>query len=219
MRRAHPPHTSQWSFFLEQGGNRYAYDASPLRFYFSGKVSRPRIYEPITHRGQYLNPSVRKSASDLKKDYQIMDEITAPYDYAMDIRIWIDYLKALYDEHLNNPDSHQDISRGLAKLSIGIAESLENRWHDRRHWEYMGHIATHFWTGEVDHDMYDVPRQLYDMAVEEAQPFRASRLLPTFDVETEGKSYVYRIIAGMGNVGPWHLLSFQRKPKRIRPTI
>ena len=210
---------SQCVFFIEQDGTRYACEALSLDILIARRIRRPRIYEPISHRGRLLSDEERKSAIELKQEYRIMDEVTAPYELAMDIQQWLDYMKEAYNEYMNDPETHREVSRRLARGGVYAVESIRNRWYDRRRWEYMGHISIDLVSGKIDHDMYDVPRQLYHSAVAQAQQFAQVLRLPDFDVEQEGNSYMYRIIAGVKSGGyeesPSHLLTFHRKPKRV----
>ena len=211
-------HLSFWHFFLEQDGARYALEKFDIDVIARGQTKRPRIYEPITHRGRFLSATERRTSTSMKQDFRIMDEITTPLEYTQNWQMWIDMVKSIYDEHFNNPDTHRPISEGLSRLTINAAEAIEGRWYDRKRWEYMGHIAVDLVTGEIDQDMFDVPYELYWIALNRAYSYTRLGLLPNIDEETEGKSYVYRILAGLSREGPSHLLSFHRKPKQVRRT-
>ena len=207
-----------WSFFIEQDGTRYAYEHIDIDALMTGKTRRPRIYEPVTHRGRFLGDTERQTSTSMKQDFRIMDEITTPLEYAQNWQMWIDAVESIYDEHVNNPDSHQTISRGLSRLAVNATEAIEGRFYDRRRWEYMGHIAINPLTREIDQDMFDVPYELYRIALKRAESYTRWGLLPNIAEEVEGKSYMYRILAGLSREGRSHLLSFQRKPKRVRRT-
>ena len=211
-------HLNHWKFFVEQDGSCHAYERLDLSTLAKGKTQRPRIYEPITHRSRWITPTERISAQPIKGDFRIMDEITAPFEFVQNYQTWLDNITAIYDEHFNDPDIDKQLSRGLARLTVAATEAIESRRYDRRRWEYMGHIAMNIFTGEPDHDMFSVPDQLYQMALANAEAYVTYGLLPNFEVEAEGKHYMYKIIAGLSRETRFHLLTFQRKPKRVRPT-
>ena len=81
----------------------------------------------------------------------------------------------------------------------------------------MGHITVHLMTGEMRHDMYDVPYQLYDLAVREAR--NRSHALPDFEMEHEGRTYIYLARTRAMSGPPRHRLTFYRKPRRMQRTI
>ncbi len=211
-------HLNFWHFYIEQDGTRHAYERFDVSAFADGKTQRPRVYEPVTHRSRWITPTERISAQSMKEDFRIMDEITAPFEFVQNYQTWLDNVTAIYDEHFNDPDIHRQLSQGLARLTVTATEAVESRWYDRRRWEYMGHIAMDIFTRELNHDMFSVPDQLYQIALENAEPFARYRLLPNFEVETEGKHYMYKIIAGLSRETRFHLLTFQRKPKRVRHT-
>ena len=211
-------HLNFWQFFVEQDGTCYAYERFDVSAFADGKTQRPRVYEPVTHRSRWIDPRDRITAQSMKEDFRIMDEITAPFEFAQNCQTWFDIVTAIYDEHFNDPEIHQQLSRGLARLTVTGTDAIESRWYDRKRWEYMGHIAMDILTRELDHDMFSVPDQLYQIALANAEPFAAYGLLPNFEVEAEGQHYIYKIVAGMSSETRFHLLTFQRKPKRVRPT-
>ena len=211
-------HLNFWQFFIEQDETLYAYERFDVSAFADGKTQRPRVYEPVTHRSRWITPTERISAQSMKEDFRIMDEITVPFEFVQNYQTWLDNVTAIYDEHFNDPDTHQRLSKGLARLTVTATEAIESRWYDRRQWEYMGHIAMDIFTRELDHDMFSVPDQLYQTALANAEPFGAYGLLPNFEVEAESKHYMYKIIAGLSRETRSHLLTFQRKPKRVRPT-
>ena len=78
----------------------------------------------------------------------------------------------------------------------------------------MGHITVHLITGEMRHDMYDVPYQLYDLAIREAR--NSSDGLPRFEMEHEGRTYIYLARTEMISDPPRHRLTFYRKPRQMQ---
>ena len=213
------PSVTHWKFFIEQDGSRYGYEDFDLFAFIECKKGIPLIYEPITHRGQYIPPEDRTVSDGLRKEYRLVTELSSPFEIVQDISRWLEYVESVYNNYLNDPDTHYRISKGLTRLSIMATETFEHRWYDRRRWEYMGHISMELLSGKTQHDMYDVPRQLYEKALDEAQPFLTRYYLPSFDVLVEGNSYIYRIVAGLSGDRAAHLLSFHRKPRRVRPTL
>ena len=161
-----------WTFFIEQDGTRYAYEHIDIDALIKGKTRRPRIYEPVTHRGRFLGDTERQTSTSMKRDFRIMDEITAPLEYTQNWQMWIKVVESIYDVHLNNPDTHQTVSRGLSRLAINATEAIEGRFYDRRRWEYMGHIAINLLTGDTDQDMFAVPYELYRISPNAMQRMR-----------------------------------------------
>ena len=105
--------------------------------------------------------------------------------------------------------------QGLATLAASrTTEQVEFRCYDRSKWEYMGHITAHLMTGEMRHNMYDVPYQLYDLAGREARS--SSYALPNLEVEHQGRTYIYMARTEMISDQPRHRLTFNIKPRRMQ---
>ena len=126
----------------------------------------------------------------------------------------LDDWRQIMEVCLNDSNSYRRM-HGIAKVAASkTAEEVESRWYDRSKWEYMGHITVYLTTGEMRHDMYDVPHQLYDLAVTEAR--NNSYAFPQFQMEHEGRTYIYLARTEMISDPPVHRLTFYRKPRRMQ---
>ena len=204
------PTANNWRFLETQDKVRYACPEEPDLFGETRKPEFPTIYEPVTDRGRLIPRDQRNTADSMRKEYKLVDLIDNPVELVRNLDDW----RQIMEVCLNDWNTYRRM-HGIATVAASkTAEEVESRWYDRSKWEYMGHITVHLITGEMRHDMYDVPYQLYDLAVREAR--RSSYAFPQFEMEHEGRTYIYLARTEMMSEPLRHRLTFYRKSRRMQ---
>ena len=207
------PTANNWRFLETQESVRYAYPEETDLFGETRKPEFPSIYEPVTERGRFIPSDQRNTADSMRKEYKLVELIDNPGELVRNLDDW----RQVMELCLNDWNTYRRM-HGIATVAASkTAEEVESRWYDRSKWEYMGHITVHLMTQEMRHDMYDVPYQLYDLAVKEAR--NSADALPRFEMEHEGRTYIYLARTEMISDPPRHRLTFYRKPKRMQRSI
>ena len=204
------PTVNNWRFLETQDKVRYACPEEPDLFEETRKPEFPSIYEPVTDRGRLISRDQRNTADSMRKEYQLVELIDNPGELVRNLDDW----RQIMEVCLNDWNTYRRM-HGIATVAASkTAEEVESRWYDRSKWEYMGHITVHLITGEMRHDMYDVPYQLYDLAVRETRS--SSYAFPQFEMEHEGRTYIYLARTEMMSEPLRHRLTFYRKPRRMQ---